>query len=39
MKTNDDCFSGGSVAATARVLEKGIDWLSRSEAMGFRVAG
>ena len=26
-------------AVTARVLEKGIDWLSRSEAMGFRVAG
>jgi hypothetical protein len=31
--------TGEGVAATARVLEKGIDWLSRCEAMGFRVAG
>jgi hypothetical protein len=37
METN--AFSVGGVAVTARVLEKGIDWLLRSEATGNRVTG
>jgi hypothetical protein len=42
LSDEDKCFlwsGGGGVAVTARVLEKGIDWLSRSEATGIRVTG
>jgi len=37
MKTN--ASSSGGIAVTAWVLEKSNDWLSRSEAIGNRVAG